>query len=132
MASPGVLAPANGSEERFVLQNLLSYFGTEIHPQFQGTFSPNEDIKAFFKTKLLSKVEHLEKTVIADKQTLVGTTLSVADYYLYVLISAAHLRGAVDLSVYPHVKAYFERIRAQEIVQAAQARMATNPSTAVV
>ena len=129
-AAPGVLAPSNGSEDRFILQNLLSYFGTEIQSQYAGAYSTNEDVKAFFKTKLITKFEFLEKTIIADKTVLVGTTLTVADFYLYILLSAASWQG-IDLNVYPRVNAYFERIKGNEKVQAAHARMAANPATVV-
>jgi glutathione S-transferase len=79
------------------------------------------------------KLAYLEKTLLGgNKHYLVGEKLSVADIYLYIVLSwIQYLGGALDLSAYPKVKAFFERVGALDGVKAAHARIATNPATTI-
>lgn len=59
---------------------------------------------------------------------LVGNALSVADLYLHIVLSWSGHCG-VDLAPYPMVRAYQERISADERVVAGKKRIAMNPET---
>ena len=115
-----------------MLQNVLSYVSTEVHPSIGGLFNPTltEDVKTFIKGNAARKLAYLESTIIADKRFVVGDSFSVADSYLYIVLSWAGYVG-IDLSPFPQVKAYFERIGALENVKAAHARIATSPATTI-
>ena len=127
--APGKVAPQNGSSARYLVQNALNYIASEVHPNIGGLFFPNADhIKDFIKTKGHAKLTYLENTFIADKHFLVGDSFTIADSYLYIVLSWAPYVG-VDLAPFPKVKAYFDRIGGLENVKAAHARMATNPSS---
>jgi glutathione S-transferase len=60
----------------------------------------------------------------------VGDSFTIADAYLYIVLSWTSI-VSIDLTPYPKVKAYFERIGALENVKAAHARIATNPATSI-
>jgi glutathione S-transferase len=56
---------------------------------------------------------------LGDKPYLLGEAFSVADAYLYVILSWRQKLG-VDISRFPKVTALYERIRARPAVQAAR------------
>lgn len=127
--APGKVAPANGSVERYQVQNALNYIASEVHPSIGHLFYPNSDaIKEYIKGKAAQKLSFLEKDLIGDKHFLVGNAFSVADSYLYIVLSWTQYVG-IDLAPYPKVQAYFQHIGNLDFVKAAHAHMATNPAT---
>ncbi|MBS0529899.1 MAG: glutathione S-transferase N-terminal domain-containing protein, partial [Proteobacteria bacterium] len=54
-ASGKNLAPANGSAERYHLQEWLNFITTELHKNFSPLFQPalNDETKGFFKDRLM-------------------------------------------------------------------------------
>ncbi len=131
--APGTVAPINGTSARAVVNNVLSYVATEVHPSISSIFfNPNatEDVKAYTNANAAKKLAFLESFIIADKTYLAGDTFTIADGYLYIVLSWTPYVG-IDLTPYPKVKAYFERIGALENVKAAHARIATNPVTSI-
>eukprot|EP01034_Spumella_vulgaris_P035357 gene35357-biopygen30085 len=128
--APGKIAPLNGTTERSVLQNVLSYVSTEVHPSIGGLFNPaaSEEVKTYIKGNAAKKLAYLESTIIGDKQFVVGDSFTVADSYLYIVLSWTAYVG-IDLAPYPKVQAYSQRIGALENVVAAHARIATSPTT---
>jgi len=132
--APGTVAPAAGKKERYELLNALSYIASEVHPAVGIFFAPTEsqDILGFLKDRYNKKLTYLEKTLVGDKKFLVDNKLSVADIYLYVVLSwVNYLGGKIDLNAYPKVKAYYDHIASLDGVKAAHARMASNPTTSV-
>ena len=128
--APGKIAPVNGTVARSVLQNVLSYVSTEVHPNIGGLFNPSatEDVKTYIRGNAAKKLTYLNDTLIGTKQFVVGDSFTVADSYLYIVLSWTAYVG-IDLTPYPNVKKYFEFIGSQENVKAAHARMATSPAT---
>ena len=126
------MAPENGTVARAVLQNVLSYVSTEVHPSIGGLFNPTlgDETKAFIRGNAAKKLTYLENTLIADKSFLVGNSFTIADSYLYIVLSWTNYVG-IDLSPYPRVQAYAARIGALENVKAAHARIATSPATTI-
>jgi glutathione S-transferase len=115
---------------------VLSYIATELHPslafQFPGYIYKNitAETLSFFRELSLKKFDYLENHLIGDKQFVVGDSFTVADAYLYVILTWTFPIG-IDLSPYPKVKAYFGRIGALENVLGAYARIATKPTTSI-
>jgi len=130
---PGVLAPAPASPERYVLISALSFIATEVHPAVGVFFAkPTGEILANRKENVDKKLAYLEKTLIGDNKYVANGKLSVADIYLYVVLSwIPYLGGHVDLTHYPKVKAWWEHIAALPEVKKAHAHIATNPATTV-
>lgn len=130
--SPGSIAPANGTQARAVLQNALSYISSEVHPSIGGLYNPKlgEETRNFIRGNASRKLEYLEKELIGDRKFLVGDGFTIADSYLYVVLTwTQYLK--IDLTPYPRVQAYLKRISELDNVRGAQARMTSNPSTTV-
>ena len=130
--APGTIAPVNGTVARSVLQNVLSYLSSELHATIGPLFNPtlSEDVKTFVRGNLNKKVTYLENTLVGDKTYVVGDSFTVADAYLYIILTWSPYVG-LDLSGFPKVQAYFNRIAALENVKNAHARIATSPSTTI-
>lgn len=113
------LAPANGTLPRYRLQEWLTFIGTEIHKTFSPLFNPNmpEDGKKVFRDKLASRFQWLDGQ-LAGKQYLLGEHFSVADAYLYT-VTRWTKPMAIDLSGFPNLQTYIERVAARPAVQEA-------------
>ncbi len=113
------LAPANGTLQRYRLQEWLTFIGTEIHKTFSPLFSPAtpEDYKPLAKEKLASRLKWVDSQ-LEGKQYLMGDHFSVADGYLFTVTNWAKPTG-VDISDLPNLLAYRERVAARPAVQAA-------------
>ncbi len=113
------LAPAAGAMERYRLQEWLTFIGTEIHKGFSPLFNPAtpEEYKPIAKTRLESRLEWVDKQ-LAGKQFLMGDQFCVADGYLFTVTNWAKPLN-VELSGYPNLVKYRERVAARPAVQAA-------------
>jgi glutathione S-transferase len=116
--------------DRYLLQTALSYISSEVHPSIGGLFKVglSSDTLDFIRSNAVKKLAYLENHLIADKQFLVGDSFTVADSYLYIVLSwTPYVK--LDLTPFPRVQAYLDRMKKSSIVKEAQARMATNPAT---
>lgn len=115
-ASAG-LAPAPTDRKRYELQSWLTFIGTEVHKQFSPLFNPAsvDAQKAASVQALKGRFAYLE-TELSARQYLMGDKYSVADAYLFVVLSWA---GYVKLELSPALQAYLGRIAARPAVQAA-------------
>jgi glutathione S-transferase len=78
--------------------------------------------------KLYKKFDYVQNTLLKDKTYLVGDKFSIADSYLYIVLSWTGYVG-VDLTPYPGLQAYSANIAKLPNVVAAHAAMATNPAS---
>ncbi len=113
------LAPANGTWERYKLQEWLNVIGTELHKNFSPLFNPAtaDDAKAAAKTKLLARLTWVDSQ-LAGKQYLMGDTFTVADGYLFTVTNWTTPTG-LDISGLANLVAYRGRVAARPAVQAA-------------
>ena len=113
------LAPANGTLPRYRLQEWLTFIGTEIHKQFSPLFNPAmpEEVKTMQKDKLAARFQWIDSE-LKNKAYLMGDSFSVADGYLFTVTNWAKPMN-IDLSVYPNLTAYRERVAARPAVQEA-------------
>lgn len=113
------LAPANGTMQRYRLQEWLTFVGTEMHKGFSPLFNPNmpEEAKTLSKTRLLSRYEWLDSE-LADKDFLMGEHFSVADGYLFTVTNWAKPTG-LDISKFANLNAWHARVAARPAVQEA-------------
>lgn len=126
--NPGSVAPQFGTSERYLVQNALNYIASEVHPNIGGLFYPNsEEIKGYLKGRAMHKLEYLEKVLLANKQYLVGNSCSIADCYLYIVLSWCPMVD-VDMNSFPTVRNFYERIDSMKQVRDAHTRMGSNPS----
>lgn len=112
------LAPANGTVERYHLQEWLNFIAAEVHKGFSPLFKPNtpDAYKDIVKENLAAKFDHLSK-VLEGRDYLMGA-FTVADAYLYTILTWAKPMG-IDLGKWPALKAYFDRVAARPAVKAA-------------
>ncbi|MET1113332.1 MAG: glutathione transferase GstA [Comamonas sp.] len=113
------LAPANGSFERYQLQQWLNFIGTEIHKGFSPMFKPTtpENYKPIALEALTKRLQWVDGQ-LAGKSYLMGEQFSVADAYFY---TVSRWSGFVklDLSGMPNILAFQERMAQRPAVQAA-------------
>ncbi len=112
------LAPANGTLERYRLQEWLGFIGTEIHKPLSALFNPaaSEAEKKAVNERVGKRLEFVTKK-LEGKQYLMGEQFTAADSYLFVMLQwCQYLK--VDTSRFPALKPYHERIAARPAVKA--------------
>lgn len=112
------LAPANGSLERYHLQEWLNFISTEVHKQYSPLFNPQipEEVKELQRQRLQGRFDWLAE-VLAGQDYLMGTQFTVADAYLFTVLGwGAHV--GIDLARWPALQAYSERVAQRPAVAA--------------
>jgi glutathione S-transferase len=112
------LAPANGTLERYRLQEWLGFIGTELHKTFGPLWNPNlaEAEKKATHDKITKRFEFVVKN-LEGKQYIMGDHFTAPDAYLFVMLQWAQYHK-VDLSKFATLKTYHERIAARPAVKA--------------
>ncbi|HTT13725.1 MAG TPA: glutathione transferase GstA [Burkholderiaceae bacterium] len=113
------LAPANGTMERYRLQEWLNFITSEIHKQFSPMFNPatSEEVKEGQRTKLAGRFDWLSRQ-LEGRQYLMGDQFTVADAYLFTVLRWSPFTG-IDLGKWPVLAQYVARVGARPKVQAA-------------
>lgn len=113
------LAPPAGTLARARLQEWLTFIGTELHKSFSPLFNPaaSDDMREAARANLARRFP-IAAAALDAKPYLLGDEFSVADAYLFTVLSWAGLVG-VDISPWPSLGAFAERIKARPAVQAA-------------
>jgi len=107
------LAPPHGTLERYRLVEWLAFINSELHKSFSPLFVPDapEDMKNYARGNLTKRLAWLSER-LGSNSYLLGERFTVADSYLFVVLSwSGHV--AVDLSPWPNLKAFQERIAAR-------------------
>jgi glutathione S-transferase len=113
------LAPANGTTERYRLQEMLGYINSEIHKTYSTLFNAKTTPEVRQeKTEYLAKRYELIEKQLAGRDYLFGNRFTVADAYLFTVTNWAH-HLKVDLSAFPNLVAFQKRVAARPAVQAA-------------
>ena len=111
------LAPKAGTVERYKLQEWLGFISTELHKQFSPLFNPTapdawkENQRAYLKKRLDWVAEQLK-----GKDYLTGSTFTVADGYLFVMLRWAQ---GLKVEVPAALNEFFQRVAARPKVAAA-------------
>lgn len=113
------LAPRAGTFERYQLMEILNYITSEVHKGFSPLFNPkiSADWKASALANLAKKFDWLSG-FLGGKTYLMGDTFTVADAYLFTVLSWSSHVG-VDLAKWPVLNAYHSRIAQRPKVQQA-------------
>ena len=113
------LAPPAGTLARYRLQEWLGYINSEVHKSYSPLFRP--DIPAETRAErlaYLNKRYTLVEKQLTGRPYIFGDNFTVADAYLFTVSNWA---GAVklDLSAFPNLRAFQERVAARPAVKAA-------------
>jgi glutathione S-transferase len=113
------LAPANGSIERYRVQEMLGYINSEIHKTYSPLFNDKTTAEARQeRMEYLNKRYAVIEKQLAGRDYLFGDRFTVADAYLFTVTNWAHY-VKLDLSAFPNLQAFQKRVAARPAVQAA-------------
>ena len=118
--APGAnLAPANGTLERYRVQEWLNFITSELHKGYSPLFRPNtpDAYKPIAMDTLKKKYAYVDSK-LEGKHYLMGEQFSVPDAYLFTVTNWAG-RVGLDLSEFKNVAAFMARMTARPAVQAA-------------
>ena len=111
------LAPQAGTMERYRLMEWLNFISTELHKGFGPLFhGDNEEAKEKQRAQLGKRFAYIEAQ-LKGKRYLLGDQFTVADVYLFVILTWASKTG-IGLSQWSVLKDYFARIGERPQVQA--------------
>jgi glutathione S-transferase len=113
------LAPPAGTLARYRLQEWLGYVNSELHKSYSPLFRQDTpaETRAERQAYLNRRYGLIDKH-LAGRSYLLGDNFTVADAYLFTVTTwAAHVK--LDLSPFPNLRAFQERVAARPAVKAA-------------
>jgi len=114
------LLPAATPLQRYESMRWLVYISSELHKMFSPwLFHPEygEQAAEVARARIARRLELVEHQ-LDGRDYLLGTAFSVADAYLFAIVSWARL-CKVPLDAFPHLRAWLERVGARPGVLAA-------------
>jgi glutathione S-transferase len=107
------LAPPAGTLERYRLMEWLSFINSEVHKNFSPMFRKDapEATREFALDTLAKRLGYIQHA-LGSKTFLLGEQFTVADCYLYTVLSWAPF-VKLDLGKWPELKRYVDRIHAR-------------------
>ena len=113
------LAPPAGTMARYRLQEWLGYINSELHKTYSPLFRAETpaETRADRLAYLVRRYGIVEKQ-LAAQPFLMGESFTVADAYLFTVTNWAG-KVQFDLSPFPNVRAFQERVAARPAVKAA-------------
>ena len=122
LAADRKLAPANGSQERYRLQEWLNFISTDLHKSFGPLFQPalSDETKQFFKDRIAKYFAYADKQ-LAGKDYLMGSQFTVADGYMFVILMWAE-KMKIDTASFANLTAYKARVAARSAVKDAMTK----------
>lgn len=111
------LVPKAGTMDRVRAQEWLNFITSELHKTYSPLFRPTtpDEYKKVVREYLAKRLAVLEKH-LADHPYIMGDKFSVADAYAFTVLRWSQYTG-VDLSPYPNIKAFMDRVAARPKVQ---------------
>lgn len=115
------LIPPPGTLDRYHIQEWLAFISTELHKQFSPLFNARtpQSVQSTQRGKIGERMTYLE-AVLDDRAFLFGESFTVADAYLFVMLQWCDKFG-IDLSMWPRLDDYEDRIAHRPAVKAAMA-----------
>ena len=113
------LLPDFGTPARYHALEWLNYIGTELHRSLSTLFNSKtpDDFKNFTREGLMRKFAFVNQS-LEDKHFLLGSRFSVADAYLFTMLTWAKVLK-FDLSGLQALSEYKERVASRPAVDAA-------------
>lgn len=114
------LAHPAGTRERYRLQSWLNFVASELHKMYSPwLFHPEYGAQAqeVARGKIAERLAYVENH-LGNGPYLMGESFTVADAYLFTIVGWSAF-AKVDLSTFPRLRAYMDRIGARPKVQEA-------------
>ena len=115
------LVAANGTFERYRMQEMLGYINSELHKTYSPMFNPKitPELRADREAYLKKRYALLEKR-LADRPYLFGEQFTICDAYLFTVTNWAMFLK-LDLADFSNLLAFQGRVGSRPAVQAALA-----------
>lgn len=114
-----LLAPANGSADRYVLQQWLNFISTEIHKGFSPLFTASLPAESHTQARatLGLRLDMLSER-LRGKDFLLFDRFTIADSYLFTVLRWTVFTG-IDVAQWPELDRYVAQLRTRpSVVQA--------------
>jgi len=115
------LAPAPGSPDRPRFHAWLVFIATELHKMYSPwLFHPEygAEAQAVARGKIAERLAFVEQHLATSGPFLMGERFTAADAYLFTVVGWSRV-AKVNLSAFPHLNAFLERVGARPHVRAA-------------
>lgn len=114
------LAPEAGNLSRAKVLEHLTYVASELHKSFGPLFrsASTDEQKDAARDLVGKKFDHIETLLSDGRDFLVDGVFSIADAHLFTISNWANFTG-IDLTNWPNLAAYVNRIAARPATQAA-------------
>ncbi|MDE1903630.1 MAG: glutathione transferase GstA [Alphaproteobacteria bacterium] len=111
------IVPKAGTMERVREQEWLNFITSELHKSYSPLFRPTtpDEYKKLAREYLAKRLAILDKH-LAGKQYILGDKFSAVDAYAFTVLRWSQYTN-VDLSPFPNIKAFMERVAARPKVQ---------------
>ncbi len=122
------LLPKFGTMERYRAMETLNFVASELHKGIGGLFNkamPDEGKKAIID-RVETRLAWLDQQ-LAKKPYLLGDNFSVADAYAFTVLGWSKWVN-LDLSKYPHIIAFLDRVGSRPAVQTAMKKEGLIPA----
>ncbi len=120
------LAPKQGTMERYRFQEILNFISTEIHKGFGPLWSldaivqdvtAQAEAKNYFTQELGKRFDVMEAK-LSTQNFLMPTGYTAVDAYAYTILNWSNYLK-VDLSKWPAIKTYMDRVRSRPATEKA-------------
>jgi len=113
------LAPAAGTPEHYRLQQWLTFISSELHKMYSPwLFHPEYGTQAVdvAREKIVQRLAYVEQHLAGGGPFLLGKSFTAADAYLFTIVGWSAF-AKVDLSAFPNLRAFMDRVGARPHVQ---------------
>ncbi len=112
------LIPTLGSMERYRAQEWLNFVATELHKSFGPLWNPasSDEMKTTAKETIAKKFNLLNEH-LGKNSFMLGSAFSAVDAYVFTILNWANIHK-IEMSQWPALVSYFERIKQRPAVQA--------------
>lgn len=118
------LAPPEGTFERTRLRELLAFLSSELHKSFSPFFADTEltsDQRHAAEARIAKRIAPIEARLLDAGPYLLGSELSVADIYAFVILNWSQFIG-FPLNSWPATYAFWAKLRSHpSVVKALEA-----------
>ena len=115
------LSPTLGSPDRPRFHAWLVFIATELHKMYSPwLFHPEygAEAQAVARGKIAERLAFVERHLATSGPFLMGERFTAADAYLFTVVGWSRV-AKVDLSAFPHLRAFMERVGERPHVRAA-------------